>query len=186
VPAVEQLLSGGHGGRRQVLVYAGDGEDTDEADDTSDPDGTGATPFAGVRGQLQGGVVLGYGTEDGGVMPLRPADPDRPPPSPAEAAEAGGLVPDVRTGGPAVSHASPTNLEEIADQIDASFVRADGHQDMGAVARAVQKQAYAGLEPVRASRQVSWLWGLLLLVLVAPDLRHGWRRWLQARREVAR
>ena len=33
-------------------------------------------------------------------------------------------------------------------------------------------------------RQLGWVWGALLLLLVLPELRLGWRRWLEARHET--
>ena len=56
---------------------------------------------------------------------------------------------------------------------------------MAAVAADLQREAYADLPPVRAARQLGWLWGLLLLLLALPELRTGWRQWLEARREAA-
>jgi hypothetical protein len=113
------------------------------------------------------------------VMPLVRVAPDETPPAPAAA---GALVPDLTTGRAAVSRSSPATLATIANEVGGSYVVCDGSQDMTAVASAIQVAAYADLAPVRAARQLGWAWGLLLLLLVLPELRRGWRQWLEARR----
>ncbi len=175
VPLVDRLLSRAGPGedRLPVLVYAGDGENTDSWD---------AAVVGELRGRLQASVVLGYGTRRGGVMPLVRVAPGVAPPAPADA---GYLVPDSTTGQAAVSRSSPANLSTIADQLGGRYVSCDGSQDMAAVAEALQSEAYADLAPVGAARQLGWLWGLLLLLLVLPELRAGWRHWLEARRGVS-
>ena len=173
VPVVDRLLDRQH--RRRllpVLVYVGDGENTGGWDTRA---------VGALHGRLQAAVVLGYGTPEGGVMPLTRVDPGAAPPDPARA---GPLVPDVTTGAPAVSHSSPTELEALAATTEGRYVPCDGSQDMALVATALQRDAYADLPPVRAARQLGWLWGLLLLLFAVPELRAGWRQWLEARREA--
>jgi Ca-activated chloride channel family protein len=170
VALVDHLLARHPKGRRPVLVYAGDGESTDRWD---------ASLVGVLHGRLRAAAVLGYGTQQGGVMPLVRVAPDETPPAPAAA---GALVPDPATGQAAVSRSSPATLATIADEVGGSYVVCDGSQDMTSVASAIQVTAYADLAPVRAARQLGWAWGLLLLLLVLPELRRGWRQWLEARR----
>ncbi len=176
VPLVDNLLgrlaSTKSPKTRPVLVYVGDGENTDRWD---------AEVVGELHGRLRAAAVLGYGTPTGGVMPLVRVDTDQTPPPPAEA---GALVPDTSTGQPAVSRSSPSTLTAVADAVDGTYVPCDGSQDMAAVARDLQTTAYADLGPVRAARQLGWAWGLLLLLLALPELARGWRQWLEGRREA--
>jgi Ca-activated chloride channel family protein len=172
VPLVGRLLGRSGAERLPVLVYLGDGENTAAWD---------ASVVGELRGRLRASAVLGYGTSEGGVMPLVRVDPQTVPPAPARA---GLLVPDVSTGRPAVSRSSPEDLATIADELGGAYVPCDGSQDMVAVAAALQRAAYDDLEPVQPARQLGWVWGLVLLLLVLPELRAGWRQWLEARREA--
>jgi Ca-activated chloride channel family protein len=174
VPVVARLLDrfDPASGRLPVLVYAGDGEDTTDGDVSS---------LLELRGRFAAATVLGYGTTSGGVMPLARVAVDAEPPHPTDA---GDLVPDVATGLPAISRAHPNTLTGIAEQVSGRYLRCDGTQDMGDVAARLQRAAYSDLGPVGAARQLGWFWGLLLLLLALPDLRTGWRQWLEARREV--
>lgn len=160
------------GERIPVVVLVTDGENTVPGRQRS---------FVSVGDRIEAGVVLGYGTDEGGLMPLERVAVDEQPPSPAEV---GAVVTDTNTGGPALSRRDPGNLLDIADQLGAAYVEADGTQDMARVAAALEDAAYAGLDPGEPERELRWLWALLLLVLVLPELRLGWRRYLEARREA--
>ena len=174
VPVVNDALEAAAASdRRTVLVYAGDGEDTGPDD---------GSPFAGVDGRIGAAVVLGYGTEPGGVMPLTRVAPGRTPPTPETA---GALVPDVRTGQPAVSHADPANLTAIADEVEGRYLPADGSEDLAGLVGAARGRRTPHAARISPGRQLSWVWGLLLLALVLPELRAGFRQWLAARRETA-
>ena len=174
VPLVEEVLDDeaeGDDERLPVLVYVGDGED-------SEPDP--AARFDALGARLATALVLGYGTEAGGMMPLVLAGQRSDPAQPAV------YLPDPETGQPAVSRADPARLASIAAQVGGTLVRPASAEDVVAAATELQRTAYADLPPVRAARQLSWVWGLALLLLVLPELRTGWRTWWAARRAVAR
>ena len=158
--------------RIPAVVLVTDGENTVPGDQRS---------FTRVGDRVQAGVVLGYGTEAGGLMPVERVDVDEQPPAP-DAVSA--LVTNRETGEPALSRLDTDNLLTIADELGAAYVPADGSQDLDRVAAALEAAAYADLEPGEPERELRWLWALLLLVLVLPELRAGWRRYLEARREA--
>ena len=158
--------------RIPALVLVTDGENTVPGRQRS---------FTRVGDRVQAGVVLGYGTEAGGLMPVERVDVDEQPPAP-DAVTA--LVTNRETGEPALSRLDSDNLLTIADELGAAYVPADGSQDLARVAAALETAAYADLEPGEPERELRWLWALLLLVLVLPELRAGWHRYLEARREA--
>ncbi len=146
---------------RQVLVVLTDGEDT-----APGPAGSWAVLARGVDAAL----VLGYGTADGGRMPL----PD------------GGLVTDPATGAPALSRRDDAALARVADQLGGGFrprTGSDADPTLDAAAERLRGAAYADLAPPSPGRQVAWAWGLLVLLLALLELRLGWRRWLEAGHE---
>lgn len=153
--------------RLAVLVYAGDGEDTG-----GDP----ALRFGGLEDRLAGALVLGYGTRKGGVMPLVLLRGDE--------AETRTYVPDPATGEDAVSRSDPARLVAIADEVGGTHLEPESDQEVVTAADELQQRVYADLPPVEPARQLSWAWGLLLLLLALPDLRTGWRTWWAARRAV--
>lgn len=163
VPTIEQLLADGRGsGRLPVLVYAGDGEDN--GDDAS-------LGFYELGDRFAAALVLGYGTEEGGTMPLVLTD--------------GGAqdsnVPDPSTGQDAISRANPTRLVKMADQVQGAYVDPSSAADVREAAQRLQRSAYDSLPVVEPERQLGWVWGLALLVLALPELRGGWRTWLAGR-----
>lgn len=157
--------------RVPVVVLATDGENTRPGKQAS---------FLQVGEETTDAVVLGYGTREGGVMPLERVEPTATPPPPARA---GALVTDRRTGRAARSRLDAQNLEKVAEELGGSYVAADGTQDVAAVADSIEAVAYADLEPVRPQRELRWLWALALLLLTVPELRQGWGTYLEGRRE---
>ncbi len=160
------------GERIPVVVLVTDGENTVPGQQRS---------FETVGEQVEAAVVIGYGTDEGGMMPLEQVAVDEQPPSEADA---GPLVIDANTGQPALSRRDSDNLLTISRELGAAYVEADGTQDMAQVAATLQSAAYADLEPGEPERELRWLWALLLLLLVLPELRLGWRRYLEVRREA--
>lgn len=163
VPTLEELLAQDRGsGRLPVLVYAGDGEDN--GDDAS-------LGFYELGERFAAALVLGYGTEEGGTMPLVLTD--------------GGArdrnVPDPSTGQDAISRANPTRLVKMADQVQGAYVDPSSAADVREAAQRLQRSAYDSLPVVEPERQLGWVWGLALLVLALPELRGGWRTWLAGR-----
>ena len=158
--------------RIPVLVLVSDGENTAP---------TAQRSFAGVGDRVRAALVLGYGSAEGGVMPLVRVAVDQQPPAAAQAAP---LVTVRETGEPALSRFDEDNLRTIADEVDAELVHSDGTLDVTALADALEQAAYADLEPGRPERELRWVWAVLLLALVLPELRLGWRGYLAARREA--
>ena len=158
--------------RIPALVLVTDGENTVPGAQRS---------FTRVGDRVQAGVVLGYGTEAGGLMPVERVDVDEQPPTPDTATA---LVTNRETGDPALLPARHRQPADDRRRAGAAYVPADGSQDLARVAAALEAAAYADLEPGDPERELRWLWALLLLVLVLPELRAGWRRYLEARREA--
>ncbi|MBS43914.1 MAG: hypothetical protein CMH83_12285 [Nocardioides sp.] len=154
---------------RRVVVLVTDGENTgDEADATVDDV---AEEFDALAAQLDAGVVLGYGTEEGAEMPVSPRDPD-----PAV------VLTDPATGDPLRSRIDLDTLGAIADTLDLRLEHRTAPGGMDEVADRLVTDALGEEPPVEAERQVAWLWALLLGALVLVDLRGGWRGWREARR----
>ena len=91
-------------GRAHVVFYLGDGEQT-----SSEP----GTPFD-VADLVDGGAVLGYGTEEGGRMATTNAD-----------GSTGDDVTDA-SGNPGVSKIDEAKLEEIAEQLGVPYTHRAG------------------------------------------------------------
>jgi Ca-activated chloride channel family protein len=155
---------------RTVVIVVSDGEATTATD---------VRPFAEVGERVQAAVVLGYGTAEGGVMPVRRLDVDG---GNAREVAAGPLVPDPLTAAPAVSRLDPGTLQQVADQLGGTYVHPDGSQDLADTAAALSAAAYADLSPTEPRRELRWVWALLLLLLTVPELLTSWRGFLEARR----
>ncbi len=154
-----------------VVVFLSDGESTSRGAQDS---------FAPVGERILSGVVLGYGTAKGGVMPLERVPVDEPAPSRQEIGYA--VITDPATGAPARSRLDEANLDTVAYQLGATYFRAGGSQDMAAVAAQLEAAAVATLDPGEPQRELRWVWALALLLLLLPELRRGWRMYWQARR----
>lgn len=160
VPELREALARAeatHPERRRMVVYLGDGEDTESSPEQS---------FAGVRPLVGGGIVLGYGTEEGARMPVSDELDGRE-----------GYVRDPETGGDAVSRADLDNLARIADELGVRFEHRDGSDDMAAIARSFEASyVEAGGDDTRpAEHDLTWLAGLGLLALLLGELVSGWR-----------
>jgi Ca-activated chloride channel family protein len=137
-----------HPGRERFLVLLSDGEDTTGAERRS---------FARLAPLLTGGLVVGYGSDAGGPVPL---DPER----------STGFVPDPGGAGPAVSRRGTGELRAVAEELGVDY---RGREQLTSV-----DDVTALLEPpsrvvatATTPRDVTWVLGLLLLVLVATELR---------------
>ena len=153
----------------RVVVFVSDGESTAPGAQDS---------FAPVGQRISAGVVLGYGKETGGVMPVARVAVDQPAPSAQDVL----LITDPKTGKPARSRLDSDNLTTVAYQLGATYVRGDGGQDMAAVAAELEAVALGRLGPSEPERELRWFWATLLLVLLLPELRRGWRMFWQAQR----
>jgi Ca-activated chloride channel family protein len=173
VPLLEDLFdraADAGGDRLPVLVFVSDGENTSPEEQAS---------FRELAGQTVAAVVLGYGTAEGGPMPLVRVELDEVPPP---AADPGPTVTVQETGEVAISRLDEANLRLIADELDATYLPPSETRSMAEVAADLAEQAYADLEPGRPQRELRWLWALLVILLALPELRTGWRLWLGGRR----
>lgn len=152
--------------RRRVVVLMTDGENTATGEQRS---------FAPLAPLVDAGVVLGYGTERGGLMPLDEEEPSA------------GWVPDPATGEPARSRIDEANLRTVARQMGVPYLHREAPGGLDKVATGWQQSFSTRAEgqEARAELELGWLLALALLVLAAVDLRQHWRGFWQARRELA-
>ncbi len=158
-PVAEELLTASAESRpqaRRFLIYMGDGEQTMEA--TPDSFDT-LAPF------LTGSRVLGYGTEEGGEMTLRP-DTDE-------------LV--ERAGVPQLSMINQSTLQQIADELGGSY---DHRTSPGGLEFWPDGAGAATGETGTPDYSLAWLLALAAAAVFAVD---GWftlRMARAARRET--
>lgn len=158
--------------RRRVVVFVGDGENTEAGEQRSYDD---------LANLVGGGVVLGYGTEEGAKMPA--AD---------DLSDEDGYIYDQETGEDAISRIDEDNLRAIADDLGIDYAHRTEPGGMGAIAEEFEA-SYANDEDADAPAEhdLTWVFGLLLLALVLLELRAWWRAlWtshttLQPRKETA-
>jgi len=139
-----------HPQRQTFVVIVGDGENTVPEPQRS---------YARMGDDVAGGLVVGYGTEAGGPVPIDPTDPGTQP----------AYVPDPRGPGPAISRRGEDNLRTVAAELGVDYV---GWEDLPTA-----EQAAAALLPeprevgTSAPSDVTWAVGLALLALLASELR---------------
>lgn len=135
--------------RARIVFYLGDGEQT-----SSEP----GTPFD-VADLVDGGAVLGYGTEEGGRMATTNAD-----------GSTGDDVTDA-SGNPGVSKIDEAKLEEIAEQLGVPYT----HRAGGDIGPALEEAdpgttvAGAGTE-IETYTSLVWVAAVIACVLLLVDL----------------
>ncbi len=139
--------------RRRVLVIVTDGEETAEE--------AASDSFAPLADLIDGGVVLGYGTETGGQMREW-----RGITGPAGAP----LIQDPATGTAAISRIDETNLRDIAAELKVSYVHRDGPGGIDAVVGELgtgRGEQVSGSQ-LTVTEDRGWLlaWPLLVIALV--------------------
>ncbi len=146
------------------IVMASDGENTDDGVQAS---------YAPIGRLVSDGVVLGYGTEDGGRMTLAGG---------RDLSE--GFVPQRNSQQPAISRLDPTNLRSVADELGVPYVQRDTATGIDAIA------ARLGADTVEsttiAGRDLTWLFAVLLVLLALLELRSSWRGLLRTARQRGR
>lgn len=145
-----------HPDRRRFVVFVSDGENTEGGDQKS---------YAEVADHIDGGVVLGYGTEEGGRMPE--AD---------DLSRDEGWVTDYDTFDDAISHADPGNLQTVAGQLGVPFVHRTEPGGMKEVAAGFNPD-YRVEDDEEHPAKVDFVWvaGLVLALLVLWELFVVWR-----------
>lgn len=145
-----------HPERRRVVVFVSDGENTTDEDQRS---------FGELEELVDGGVVLGYGTEDGAKMPE--AD---------DLSTDDGYIYDQDSGEDAVSRIDGDNLEDIADELGIDYRHRTEPGGMRAIADGFEASyAFDGRDDAPAKHDLTWLFGLILLALVLVELRTWWQ-----------
>ncbi len=145
-----------HPDRRRMVVYIGDGENTAEGEQES---------FDELEDLVDGGIVLGYGTEEGAKMPE--AD---------NLSDEDGYVYDQDSGEDAISRLDENNLQDIADQLGIDYAHRTESGGMDAIAADFEASyAFDEGEGAPAKHDLTWVFGLVLLGLVLLELRSWWR-----------
>jgi len=158
--------------RRRLVVFVSDGENTADGEQAS---------FAPLAELVDGGVVLGYGTEEGGPMRYDPEDDD----------DLGqDFIPDTETYEDARSRIDEANLQAIAEQMGVGYVHRDAPDEAGIRALADSFASKPVPDPdapddLPADLELTWVLAGALLVLGALELRSSWRGLLGARRAGA-
>ena len=151
--------------RRRLVVLVTDGENTVDSPQES---------FAPVAPLVDGGVVLGYGTEEGGKMPTDYED------------TSSGFVYDTQSGADALSRLDADNVATIADQMGVDHLersRPGGLDDWaaGVDSRFVDDDE----DKAPAKRDLTWVLALALFAVALVELRRDWSGLHAARREWA-
>ncbi len=145
-----------HPDRRRLVVFVGDGENTTGGDQES---------FDELEDLVDGGVVLGYGTEEGARMPE--AD---------DLSDDDGYIYDQHTREDAISRIDGDNLRQIAGDLDIDYAHRTEAGGMAAIADAFEASYALDEGPgAPAKHDLTWVFGLLLLALVLLELRSWWR-----------
>jgi Ca-activated chloride channel family protein len=145
-----------HPDRRRIVVYVSDGENTPDREQAS---------FEELEDLVDGGIVLGYGTEEGAKMPE--AD---------DLSTDDGYIYDQDRGEDAVSRIDEENLRSIAAELGVDYAHRAQPGGMGAVADDFEASyGLTGGEDAPAKHDLTWLFGLVLLALVLFELRSWWR-----------
>jgi len=151
--------------RRSIVVFVSDGENTSTTPPQSMSD---------LAQYVDGGVVLGYGTTQGGPMP-----------NAEDLSNAQGFVQDLKTGATAISRAHPDTLKAVADQLGIGYQQRTAPGGIAGIAKSfkasyVQAVGKAG----GVANDLTWVFGLVLLALVLLELRDGWRALWTSRRAL--
>lgn len=157
--AMEEVLQRAddqHPDRRRMVVFVADGENTSGGEQRS---------FEGLEDLVDGGAVLGYGSEEGARMPE--AD---------DLSEDEGYIYDFETSADAISRIDEDNLRRIADEMGIDYVHRTEPGGMDRVADGFEATYALDDDEGRTSEHdLTWVFGLLLLGLVLLELRSQWR-----------
>lgn len=144
-----------HPERRRFLIFASDGENTTAEEQAS---------FAELDALLDGGIVLGYGTDAGAKMPqsddLSPDD---------------GYVYDQERGEDAISSIDEGNLRSIAQELGVGYEHRADETGADRLASGFEARLDGSEEDAPVRGDVTWLLGLVLLALTLLELRRWWR-----------
>lgn len=140
--------------RRRMLVFMSDGEATAGGTQES---------FASLAEYVDGGLVLGYGTEQGAPMPAASDLSDQD----------GNIQVD---GKDAISKADPANLKAIADDTKTTYVSRTEPGGMAGYTKGFTGEFVAqGDETPGPKHDLTWVAGLVLFVLLLWVLHDAWQ-----------
>ncbi|WP_028660531.1 vWA domain-containing protein [Nocardioides insulae] len=156
-----------HPDRRRVVVFVSDGENTKK--------GAEQRSFAELADVVDAGVVLGYGTESGGPMPV-------------EDDGSGEEVMRDDEGEPILSRSDPDNLARVGADLGIPVERrtVTDPTPIAEITDGFAPTYAAGTDPVETDREFTWLLGLLLLVLVLVEVTLAVRTLRLTRRPAPR
>lgn len=161
-PLAAQLLDASrtaHPDAHRFVVYLGDGEQTSPRPPTS---------FAPLAPTIDGALVLGYGTAEGGKM--------RQTSSSQEYVTRGGV--------PQLSHIDEDNLRQIAEQLGGTYAH---RAAPGAPLPGLPTAAAAAVsDDATPATSLAWLAAAAALVVLLWGLHDAVRSWRRARLEVSR
>lgn len=155
-----------HPDRRQLVIFISDGENTADGEQRS---------FAEIDDLSDGGLVLGYGTAEGGRMLYDQDD---------ESGNDDYITDD--TGAEARSKIDEDNLNKLASEMGLEYqhrTQPGGLDDWAAHTEQSFEES-DGEEPIR--NETYWFFALLLFALAMVELRWSWRGFNEARREMKR
>lgn len=160
VPVVEELLERSredHPDLGRYVVYLGDGEQTVPGDPAS---------FGSLAPLVDGGLVLGYGTDEGGPMREYPGSEDYVS----------------FEGEPAVSVLDEDNLRRIAEQMGAQYGHRSTDSDLALEVSGQARVTSERREP--RGFELYWIVAVAAVVVVAVGLWDGIGRLRRAREEL--
>jgi Ca-activated chloride channel family protein len=141
--------------RSRVLFYLGDGEQTNGEQPGS---------FAGLAPLIDGGAVLGYGTEAGGPMRTYTGYDDGTEPS---------YIQDYSTGQDAISRVDERALSTVADELGVEYVHRDAETSVAPATEGIEVgDVESGGEVPAETGELYWLLAIPLTVLALLEL--GW------------
>jgi Ca-activated chloride channel family protein len=138
--------------RARILFYLGDGEQTSGEEPGS---------FAPLADLVDGGAVLGYGTEEGGPMKQYTGYDD--------GADAG-YIQDYATGGDAISRIDGRALDTIANELGVPFIHRDAESSVAAATEGIDVGPVSGGDAPVDTPVFSWILAVPLTALALLDL----------------
>lgn len=151
--------------RKRLVVFASDGENTVEGDQQS---------FSALDGVVDAGLVIGYGTEDGGPMKVFEDD------------ESGSYVHDDSTGADALSKIDEDNLAQVASEMGVDYQHRQEVGGLDTWADKVETTFSDDDDEVVSAHETYWWFALALFVLAMVELAIAWQGFHSARRELRR
>lgn len=142
-----------------VLFYLGDGESTN----TQSTDAAATPDFSAWKPYVDDGAVLGYGTEEGGTMAVKPL---------GGTVDEEDLIIDPQTNEPAISKMNPENLSEIASQLGVDYVHRTGPGAIADIVAGIDSELRdsADTDGESVYSPIVWPMALLLTLLLLWEL----------------